>query len=594
MGVCDHSWGLGLYQPVRIPIKRVCGGYYLRWYYNGWHYWFFIPGNYYKVTEGENYRTIGTRKVVLATGQVTLAQAKAIRTIMNTREVYLWTVAGWMNIRIEPGTINVHTNMVNAVEFEIVALIGSKEISLPTGYSPIDDVPDIPPPEFETYCEVAIGNQIWMCKAWDIAWPGFRTYNMDVDNKDIYGGLYTFDMINSPGFCPAGWHVPTLDEWQECIAFIGGLAVAAGKLKEVGLDHWFSPNTGAVDTYGFTQRSTGYSRGLEEFYNLYESAYIWTKTEASRTLGRAVIMSFDSAAITINSIIKTMYCGVRLLKDIPALIDFLLAGTTPNALILRSGDAGLTFTNMGSAGLGNPACFCRLINGDIIYGTHTGWIVNYTKGTSVRPFVYGITAMLAPVNGTLYVGNNNGDLYTSIDGGDTYEYQINRTTIVDIVYTGGDIVTFGSAGIHRTYGDIPPVQAGNFTCGFDAGGGIVYAADTSAHIWKSIDSGASWADLGVKCLGWTVDSMALSPSGRIHIGVSTVAHMLYTDDGFATTPAVFTGKPATSIAVIDATNTIVGTTDGSILLTTDDGASWNGIAGNPQQGETRINCLISV
>lgn len=315
MGVCDHSWGLGVYQPVRIPIKRVCGGYYLRWYYNGWHYWFFIPGNYYKVTEGENYRTIGTRKVVLATGQVTLAQAKAIRTIINTREVYLWTVAGWMNIRIEPGIIIVHTNMVNAVEFEIVALIGSKEISLPTGYSPIDDVPDIPPPEFETYCEIVIGSQVWMCRAWDIGWPGMRTYNMDIDNKDIYGGLYTFDMINSPGFCPTGWHVPTLDEWQECITFIGGLAGAAGILKEVGFIHWYAPNTGAVDTYAFAQRSTGYSRGLDEFYGLYESALLWTKTEVSRTLGRAILMSYDSAAITINSIIKTRYCGVRLLKD---------------------------------------------------------------------------------------------------------------------------------------------------------------------------------------------------------------------------------------------------------------------------------------
>ena len=57
----------------------------LRWYYNGWHYWFFLPGDHAIITEGERYRTISTRKILLSTGQITLAEAIAIRTILHTQ-----------------------------------------------------------------------------------------------------------------------------------------------------------------------------------------------------------------------------------------------------------------------------------------------------------------------------------------------------------------------------------------------------------------------------------------------------------------------------------------------------------------------------
>ena len=60
------------------------------------------------------------------------------------------------------------------------------------------------------------------------------------------------------------------------------------------------------------------------------------------------------------------------------------AGTSPSGLILKSIDNGLTFTNMGNVGHGNPTCFCQLTNGDLLYGTDTGYVVNYTQGTSLN------------------------------------------------------------------------------------------------------------------------------------------------------------------------------------------------------------------
>lgn len=56
---------------IRIPIRTVCQGYYLRWYYNCFHYWFFHPGTIIYNTEGEDFNTLGTRKISMGSGQVT-------------------------------------------------------------------------------------------------------------------------------------------------------------------------------------------------------------------------------------------------------------------------------------------------------------------------------------------------------------------------------------------------------------------------------------------------------------------------------------------------------------------------------------------
>ena len=127
----------------RIPIKKACQGYYLRWYYNGWHYWFFLPGNIVQNTEGEQYNTIGTRKIAMGSGQVTAEQVNALRTIRNSREIQMLTVNGWMNLRIEPGTVIVKNNYINGYEFDFIANVGSYEPSV-TGFSPVEDIEEIP------------------------------------------------------------------------------------------------------------------------------------------------------------------------------------------------------------------------------------------------------------------------------------------------------------------------------------------------------------------------------------------------------------------------------------------------------------------
>lgn len=73
-----------------------------------------------------------------------------------------------------------------------------------------------------------------------------------------YGRFYTWYVINdSRNICPAGWHVPTMEEWHQLVAYLGGRTVAVGKLKEMGNTHWNLPDSSATNETGFTALPAG-------------------------------------------------------------------------------------------------------------------------------------------------------------------------------------------------------------------------------------------------------------------------------------------------------------------------------------------------
>ena len=295
---------------IRIPVKCAPDGYYLRWYYNGWHYWFFLPGNHTIETEGERYRTLSRRMITVSSGQVTRGQATAIRTVMNTREVYMWTDGGWAAIRIEPGSLKIYHSEVAGTEMEMTMIVGSREVTRATGFSPVPTIPVVEP----TYpwCEQVIGNQVWMCLNYDVWFPGSEVYDRLIENQENFGCLYSFNQINAPGFCPTGWRVPTIADWQELFTFVG--AGEADKLKAAGTDYWTAGNAG-TNTYGFQMRSTGRYRLNVGYEYLMDRAYLWALD--SNTENKVVLFQYDSADISYIGHHPLLYNAVRLIKDTP-------------------------------------------------------------------------------------------------------------------------------------------------------------------------------------------------------------------------------------------------------------------------------------
>lgn len=161
------------------------------------------------------------------------------------------------------------------------------------------------------YNAVKIGNQIWMAENLKylsgVVGPdtGSNTtpycYVYDYNGKDVntakgtanygtYGVLYNWPAAMAgaasssanpsgvQGICPKGWHLPSDAEWTILTTFLGGTAIAGGKLKEAGTMHWDSPNIGTNET-GFTALPGGLRRGDGVFNKIRSSGYWWSTTE---------------------------------------------------------------------------------------------------------------------------------------------------------------------------------------------------------------------------------------------------------------------------------------------------------------------------
>ncbi len=153
------------------------------------------------------------------------------------------------------------------------------------------------------YKTVTIGTQIWMAEnlrathyrngdsvpsvTLNVSWKNLKTgacctYENTADKNKIAteGRLYNWYAVSdSRNIAPVGWHVPTDAEWTILTTFLGGEAAAGGKMKESGTLHWNSPNTGAVNSSGFTAIPSGkreYSDGT--FLNLGYDCFYWSST----------------------------------------------------------------------------------------------------------------------------------------------------------------------------------------------------------------------------------------------------------------------------------------------------------------------------
>jgi uncharacterized protein (TIGR02145 family) len=96
-----------------------------------------------------------------------------------------------------------------------------------------------------------------------------------------YGLLYNwYAATDVREIAASGWHVPMYDEFQTLSTALGGNSVSGGKLKEVGLTHWSSPNTGATNEAGFNGRGAGQRSGVDgSFQYLGIYSFIATATD---------------------------------------------------------------------------------------------------------------------------------------------------------------------------------------------------------------------------------------------------------------------------------------------------------------------------
>ena len=209
--------------------------------------------------------------------------------------------------------------------------------------------PEIPTVTYEgqIYNTVLIGDQCWLKENLNVGTMIYGTvemtnngviekycYDNDPVNCEIYGGLYQWNEImryttiqGVQGICPAGWHIPTDDEWKilegtvdsqypvgdpiwninDWRGFDAGL-----NLKSTG--GWTGTGNGS-GLYGYEAHPGGYRRTIGNFSYLTLKAYFWSSSEYNSSLTWGLHLLYDYDEVYRQGYNKDYGRSVRCLHD---------------------------------------------------------------------------------------------------------------------------------------------------------------------------------------------------------------------------------------------------------------------------------------
>jgi uncharacterized protein (TIGR02145 family) len=196
------------------------------------------------------------------------------------------------------------------------------------------------PRDNKTYKTVKIGSQTWMAENLDFhGEDGFlglcygdkpKEKIRQPENCKKYGRLYNWNEAMKA--CPAGWHLPTKEEWQKLSDFAGGDSIAGKKLKAKG--RWWethdflgnlykeSPKPTkckcieecATDEYGFAALSCGGRMPEGNFLNFGYVAW-WSSTEDDSDRVYSIATGYDIKYVYWYNSIKNGMDNVRCVQD---------------------------------------------------------------------------------------------------------------------------------------------------------------------------------------------------------------------------------------------------------------------------------------
>ena len=168
-------------------------------------------------------------------------------------------------------------------------------------------------------------------KKWEKA---VKEHNNFIKNLSLLDAKYiiaTKPTIDNNGICPEGWHVPTSEEYIWLFVYFGGqynwdddYLYAGGKLKEIGLDHWNNPNTGATNESGFTALPGGERLPNGDYHGhwlgwygdgLGFSCYYWSSSVYNNEYAMAMRLHYSNTEIFWREFYKQSGYSIRCKQD---------------------------------------------------------------------------------------------------------------------------------------------------------------------------------------------------------------------------------------------------------------------------------------
>ena len=155
----------------------------------------------------------------------------------------------------------------------------------------------------------------------------YCSYRNDPNNASKFGLLYNFKaMTDKRNVCPAGWHIPNLDEIKILCNFLGGQKVAGKKVGEfpggqeageklkstsgwLGLDRETNKPGNGTNATGFNGEPFGFISYKAGFFGLGYSSNWWISS------GDSFMASFISKELIHNGFETQAGYYIRCIKD---------------------------------------------------------------------------------------------------------------------------------------------------------------------------------------------------------------------------------------------------------------------------------------
>jgi uncharacterized protein (TIGR02145 family) len=159
------------------------------------------------------------------------------------------------------------------------------------------------------------GSDVWA----ELSAGGTCYYGNDTAHLRVFGRLYNgFAVEDNRHIAPLGWHIPTREEWEELILYLGGESLAGGKLKAAGTGHWAFPNTGATNETGFSAFAGGYRNGSSGAFSGMGKTGKWWAARGTGGSDTTLIyreLNYDQSAIAEGNGSPGDGYAVRCVKD---------------------------------------------------------------------------------------------------------------------------------------------------------------------------------------------------------------------------------------------------------------------------------------
>ncbi|MCT4639402.1 MAG: hypothetical protein N4A72_16985 [Bacteroidales bacterium] len=179
------------------------------------------------------------------------------------------------------------------------------------------------------YKTIKIADKTWMAENLDYNCKNSYYYNNSEENR-VFGRLYTYDAAKNA--CPAGWHLPSDNEWKQLADFIrdnSNTTVIKYSNRYIGAERYLQSSRGwsfdknGIDKFGFAALPSGKGLSKDFYISKGTECYWWTTTPGSydefSKRGQNYVWSIDAMAKPMYlrrlEIPKSYALSIRCIKD---------------------------------------------------------------------------------------------------------------------------------------------------------------------------------------------------------------------------------------------------------------------------------------